>query len=155
MDCSEMFPVFDGHMMPIYGDEPHSCGFGCTYCLARTKGYEQDADQLNPGAPSEAERRIKSTIAGFGDAVRCISSSRFHELFARDQEEGIRHIQRISQFGLSVSLLTKAALTDKTLDELQEIDSHLQEQGRRLVTEISFATGRDRPDLYPILYLKK
>ena len=143
MDQSEMLPVYEGHMMPAFGDEP-PCSYGCKYCFAHTKGFCQDADQLKPGSPAEADRQIRVTLERLGKWVHCLVSSRFHELFARDEQEGLAHVRRLAGYGKSVSLLTKAALSARTVDEL---NNRMKEQGNRLAVEVSFVSGRDRPDL--------
>ncbi|KKW40772.1 MAG: hypothetical protein UY90_C0072G0005 [Candidatus Peregrinibacteria bacterium GW2011_GWA2_54_9] len=125
MDYSEMLPVYEGHMMPAFGDEP-PCSYGCKYCFAHTKGFCQDADQLKPGSPAEADRQIRVTLERLGKWVHCLVSSRFHELFARGEQEGLAHVRRLAGYGKSVSLLTKAALSARTVDELAELNNRMK-----------------------------
>lgn len=132
--------------MPVFGNYP-KCNFGCKYCFAGTEGFKQDAERCQPGSPEQVDRQLRATLESPSHRVHTIVSSRFHELFATDPQAGLDHVRKLAGYGRNVSVLTKAAPSPEIVDGLAEVDRQLQEGGNRLVVDVSFVSGEERPDL--------
>ncbi|MEO1128324.1 MAG: hypothetical protein AAFX05_01300 [Planctomycetota bacterium] len=112
------------------------CPFGCTYCFA-------DFDQYS-GVPTLTDLDTDPSLL---DDVDVLYPACDTDLFAaRHWKE---HLASACQLGRVISVSTKAPLSERTIDFLEECHAALMEQGAFLKVSVSMST-RDRiPELEP------
>jgi DNA repair photolyase len=104
-----------------------ACPFRCGYCFA-------EFCQYNPQKTLEDLDSDPTLL----DDVEIIYPACDNDLLAFSH--GIDYLKRVAEFGRSVSLSTKAAITEKTAKELAEVSRVLESSGGVLKVGISFST---------------
>lgn len=112
------------------------CPYGCRYCFQRFTQY--------PGVPTLADAE------GCHELVRdaeIIYPACDVDLFARHDYLDV--LERTSRFGASISVSTKASITERTANELARISDRLRSEGLLLKVGVSFSTKRRIPEIEP------
>src|SRR5215470_10015262 len=117
------------------------CPFGCKYCY--TRGGEVGLSKINV-----AEVLLQFQNFAPATAFETIQFGYDGDPFARP-ERGIAMLRRLATMGKHVNFSTKASLEVPTLDALEDIQRHMEEEGTTLSALISVSCWDSAPVVEP------
>jgi hypothetical protein len=112
------------------------CPFGCSYCFAAFRAYSRPVT-------FESVERDRSQLEG----IDVIYPACDVDLFA--YSDAIEILERAALLGCSISVSTKAALTEERVERIASIATRMRAQGHVLKIGSSFSTKRGIHDTEP------
>lgn len=133
---SKNINVYDRRAMISY-DLGEACKYDCLYC------YNQENPEVDRfESLDEIIKKLKSK----SDYFDIISAGCEQELFLYPKG-ALEYVDAVSKLGKVVSIVTKAPLSRKTIKKLNLIDKELKKKGNYLAMEVSFISGKERPEI--------
>ncbi len=112
------------------------CSFGCTYCFSRFETYD--------GVPTLADLEANPRLL---DGVDVLYPACDTDLFGR--RDAVSLLRRYAQFGVSLSISTKARIPDRTIRSVAAVAESLVQDSALLKIGVSITAVSQLPRIEP------